>query len=343
MQILICSIKMPIRHTENEVIRAAQEIVRLNCIFAEDFWIYKQSLDARKKNNIHYVYSVAATVPDDTVCNGKDIIPLMDGGNLEIPQNVSLDSRPVVVGTGPCGLFAAYVLAKSGNPPIVIERGEKVEDRVKTIESFWAGGMLNPNSNVQFGEGGAGTFSDGKLNTGVNNPRIGWILQQFVKAGADYVTIHVEADQPQNTLEALDKIHSLGCKAGIVLKPRTPAEAAIPALMQQRMIPLQSPPNPPNPFLPHPKIKNRTIHQAPLSPNIPSLFLFPALPDSTATSAGLNIPSIISLLLHLSISTQCVDTYLKLLMKFLNSLSKSLPCSFSKFLAKFSIPSLSPF
>ena len=184
MQILICSIKMPIKHTEKEVIRAAQEIVRLNCIFAEDFWIYKQSLDARKKNNIHYVYSVAATAPDDTVCDGKSVIPLNDGGNLEIPQNVSLDSRPVVVGTGPCGLFAAYVLAKSGNPPLVIERGEKVEDRVKTIEDFWVGGKLNPNSNVQFGEGGAGTFSDGKLNTRISDIRQRYVLKTFAENGA---------------------------------------------------------------------------------------------------------------------------------------------------------------
>lgn len=175
---------MPIRHTEKEVIRAAQEIVRLNCIFAEDFWIYKQSIDARKKNNIHYVYSVAATVPDNTVCDGKVITTLADGGRLEIPQNVSLGSRPVVVGTGPCGLFAAFVLAKSGNPPLVIERGEKVEDRVKTIESFWAGGTLNPNSNVQFGEGGAGTFSDGKLNTRISDVRQRYVLKTFTEHGA---------------------------------------------------------------------------------------------------------------------------------------------------------------
>lgn len=175
---------MPIRHTEKEVIRAAQEIVRLNCIFAEDFWIYKQSIDARKKNNIHYVYSVAATVPDNTVCDGKVITTMADGGRLEIPQNVSLGSRPVVVGTGPCGLFAAFVLAKSGNPPLVIERGEKVEDRVKTIESFWAGGTLNPNSNVQFGEGGAGTFSDGKLNTRISDVRQRYVLKTFTEHGA---------------------------------------------------------------------------------------------------------------------------------------------------------------
>lgn len=184
MQILIHSIKMPVWHTEEDVIKAAQEIVRLNCVFAEDFRIYKQSIDARKKNNIHYVYSVAATAPQNTVCDGRVITRLNDGDNMEIPTDVSLDSRPVVVGTGPCGLFAAYVLAKSGNPPLVVERGEKVEDRVKTIEHFWSGGKLNVNSNVQFGEGGAGTFSDGKLNTRISDVRQRYVLKTFTEHGA---------------------------------------------------------------------------------------------------------------------------------------------------------------
>ncbi|MBQ2613867.1 MAG: NAD(P)/FAD-dependent oxidoreductase [Clostridia bacterium] len=184
MKIVIHAISMPLRHTQQDVIKAAQEIVRLRCIKATDFWIYKQSIDARKKDKIHYVYSVGATVPDDTPCDGKVIAELPEdaGESLSIPQR-KLQTRPVIVGMGPCGLFAAYVLAKSGNPPLVIERGEPVEQRAKTVETFWNGGKLNPNSNIQFGEGGAGTFSDGKLNTRISDIRQRYVLSTFVAHG----------------------------------------------------------------------------------------------------------------------------------------------------------------
>lgn len=182
MKIVIHAIKMPIRHTQQDVIEAAQEIVRLRSVMAKDFQIYKQSIDARKKGQIHYVYSVSATAEDKTVCDGKVICPLPDSGELTIPQK-RLGKRPVVVGMGPCGLFAAYVLAKSGNPPLIIERGETIENRTKTVENFWQGGELNPNSNIQFGEGGAGTFSDGKLNTRISDPRQRYVLKTFVSHG----------------------------------------------------------------------------------------------------------------------------------------------------------------
>ena len=87
--------------------------------------------------------------------------------------------RPVVVGMGPCGLFTAYILTLSGNPPLIIERGGMVEERVKSVEEFWNSGKLNTESNVQFGEGGAGTFSDGKLNTGIKDKRQRFILKTF--------------------------------------------------------------------------------------------------------------------------------------------------------------------
>jgi uncharacterized FAD-dependent dehydrogenase len=94
------------------------------------------------------------------------------------------EKRPVVVGFGPAGMFAALVLALAGLKPLVLERGEDAQSRHEKVERFFASGQLDTKSNVQFGEGGAGTFSDGKLNTGVNNPRIGWILEQLVAAGA---------------------------------------------------------------------------------------------------------------------------------------------------------------
>ncbi len=184
MRIVISSIRMPIRHTEKEVLNAAQEIVRRRCIPAEEFRIYKQSLDARRKNHIYYTYSVLATVPDGTLCDGKELRPFSNQDELAIPQDRKLSSRPVVVGMGPCGLFAAYVLAKSGNPPLVLERGESVYERAKTVERFWNNGAFNPESNVQFGEGGAGTFSDGKLNTRIGDPRQRFVLKTFCRHGA---------------------------------------------------------------------------------------------------------------------------------------------------------------
>lgn len=93
--------------------------------------------------------------------------------------------RPVIIGFGPCGMFAALTLARRGYKPIVIERGAEVSQRVKDVEKFWTEGILNPESNVQFGEGGAGTFSDGKLTTGIKDPRIRKVLEDFVRAGAD--------------------------------------------------------------------------------------------------------------------------------------------------------------
>ncbi len=183
MQIVIENIKMPISHTKDEVLSAAREIVRLNCISATNFSIYKQSLDARRKSNIHYVYSVLAECSAKPKSLPKNIKLLSDDGRLEIPK-VLLASRPVVVGMGPCGIFSALVLAQSGNPPIIIERGEGVDERTKSVKSFWESGELNPNSNVQFGEGGAGTFSDGKLNTRIGDPRQRYVLETFARFGA---------------------------------------------------------------------------------------------------------------------------------------------------------------
>lgn len=183
MQIVIDNIKMPIRHSREDVLKAAREIVRLDCLSAKNFDIYKQSIDARRKNNIHYVYAVTAEVPDNSGIGSRDIRPLKKEDEIHIPK-VMLGSRPVIVGMGPCGLFAALVLAESGNPPIMIERGEPVEERQKTVETFWKMGTLNTASNVQFGEGGAGTFSDGKLNTRIGDRRQRFVLETFVRFGA---------------------------------------------------------------------------------------------------------------------------------------------------------------
>ena len=146
----------------------------------------KRSLDARKKNDIHYTCSAALTLRrgEERALKfaGKDAAPYVPPV-YEIPK-VSCTERPVVVGFGPAGMFAALLLAKAGARPLVIERGQAVEQRAAAVKTFRKGGALNPESNVQFGEGGAGTFSDGKLNTGTHDKRMFWVLREFAAHGA---------------------------------------------------------------------------------------------------------------------------------------------------------------
>ena len=150
--------------------------------------ILRQSIDARNKSEVHYVYTVGTDLPDE-----ERLVKNAPGRNVTLIERkeyaapaVKRTSKlpPVVVGMGPAGLFAALFLARSGIPSIVLERGQDVDRRTKDMERFWGGGALDPSSNVQFGEGGAGTFSDGKLTTGTHDPRIGAVLDALVEAGA---------------------------------------------------------------------------------------------------------------------------------------------------------------
>ncbi|MBQ6841067.1 MAG: FAD-dependent oxidoreductase [Bacilli bacterium] len=154
--------------------------------------ITKQSLDARDKNNILYVYEFNVVINNEedylkrNKCN--DIVLSLDDKYIfEKSGKTTLNNPIVIVGAGPAGLFCAYTLAENGYKPIIIERGKPVEQRIGDIQKFWEEGLLNPESNVQFGEGGAGTFSDGKLNTLVkdSNNRMKKVFETFVECGAN--------------------------------------------------------------------------------------------------------------------------------------------------------------
>ncbi|ADG81264.1 NAD(P)/FAD-dependent oxidoreductase [Thermincola potens] len=150
--------------------------------------VLKKAVDARKKDNIHFVYSVEIELPEKTgrrIAGKHGLTPVTEQPNAPlVPGNIPLGYRPVIVGTGPAGLFAALLLAEYGYRPLVLERGYDVETRTAKVLDFWENRALDPECNVQFGEGGAGTFSDGKLTTRINDPRVTRVFETFVAAGA---------------------------------------------------------------------------------------------------------------------------------------------------------------
>lgn len=152
--------------------------------------IVRRSIDARRKPRIYFVFTVDVSLHHEELIwkhcrDNKDVrrLAAQEGPSIK-PGTKPLGHRPVVVGTGPSGLAAAMELARYGYRPLVLERGCDIDTRTKHVEEFWQGGPFRPESNVQFGEGGAGTFSDGKLTTRVNHPLLPHILESFVKAGA---------------------------------------------------------------------------------------------------------------------------------------------------------------
>ena len=187
--IRIREISMHPEHNVAQLSFEAAQLLKISASKVRKLKIVRRSVDARKKPDIRIVYTIDVTVEGNEKkilhnarCKRASIAPV---SYYKVPKPKGLPKhRPVVVGFGPAGMFAALILAINGLCPIVLERGEDAATRHEKVEHFFATGELDTKSNIQFGEGGAGTFSDGKLNTGVNNPRIGWILEQFVKAGA---------------------------------------------------------------------------------------------------------------------------------------------------------------
>ena len=150
-----------------------------------DFKINKKSIDARHKPDVYYVYEIDVDVNDKKYLKYENIELINDEVYKISKANKTPLYRPIIIGFGPAGIFASYILAKAGLNPIIFERGKKIEDRVLDVEDFWKNNVLDNNSNVQFGEGGAGTFSDGKLNTMIKEKtRQKFVFETFVKFGA---------------------------------------------------------------------------------------------------------------------------------------------------------------
>ena len=188
--IRITQLKLPVGHKPEELRRKIAKTLKCgeNTFSYE---IIRQSLDARHKDDKKFVY----TVDIETIAENKILRKVHNNNIMSItkkeysfpaPGTESLEHSPIVVGSGPAGLFCAWYLAKAGYRPLVVERGQEAQKRKETVDRFWKDGVLDPDSNVQFGEGGAGTFSDGKLNTLVKDPngRNHEVLKRFVEAGA---------------------------------------------------------------------------------------------------------------------------------------------------------------
>ena len=162
--IRIKDIKIRENLSDEEVLKIAISKQKIKQDEIEEWYIYKKSIDARKKEDVHYNYSFNIKLKDKK--RERKFEKIEETFLTPIKVSRKSNYRPVIVGTGPAGLFAALTLIENGIKPIVLERGKKVEDRIEDVNNFNQNRKINVKSNVQFGEGGAGTFSDGKLNTG---------------------------------------------------------------------------------------------------------------------------------------------------------------------------------
>ena len=176
--------------SEEDVVKIACKNYKLDYSNVQKFVIYKKSIDARNKEDVHYNYTIDVDYSGSKISKNIKVVP-EESFELNIDVKRKEPKRPVIIGAGPAGLFCALILVKNGIKPIIIEQGKKVEDRQKDIDEFIKTGKLNINSNIQFGEGGAGTFSDGKLTTGVNNPLGRIVLKEFVNFGAPSQIMYV--------------------------------------------------------------------------------------------------------------------------------------------------------
>ncbi len=216
----VTGLKLPLGFQGEDLKDAAAKKLRLPPGAVLGARLCKKSVDARKKEDVHFVCAAEVEIDGD---EGKLLSRRRDPSvqrvrpyRYEPPSCGKLPQRPVVVGFGPGGMFAALLLAQAGQRPIVLERGQPVEARAASVEGFWKRRVLDPQSNVQFGEGGAGTFSDGKLITGTGDARIRKVLEELVKAGAPEEILyeakpHVGTDKLPGVVRAIrEEVIALG-------------------------------------------------------------------------------------------------------------------------------------
>ena len=185
MEFILNNVYLSLEMDESNIPSIISKMIKVEESYIVNYKIIKKAVDSRNKNRILFVYSLLVTLSRyfehiwaNTNVRKNNLVEKID-----VPI-VQMEKRPIVIGFGPCGMFSALILARAKAKPIIIERGKMVEDRIKDVEAFKNRAILNTESNFCFGEGGAGTFSDGKLNTGVNDPKIRFILNEMIKHGA---------------------------------------------------------------------------------------------------------------------------------------------------------------
>ncbi len=187
----ITQVRLPVSHTEEELAARIAARLRVPVPAIRSWTVERRSIDARKKPQLYYTYTVLAEIErEEKILRHRSLTGVsryeQPVYRFPVPEAPAGAERPVIIGSGPAGLFCARVLAEHGFRPLVLERGDDVETRKARVRHFWESGELDPDSNVQFGEGGAGTFSDGKLYTGIHDPegRIREVMRIFIEAGA---------------------------------------------------------------------------------------------------------------------------------------------------------------
>jgi uncharacterized protein len=220
----INGIKLELGESEELLKKKAAAILNISIEDIVIIEVIKKAIDARRHKPPHFVYALRISVSEDT------ILPAGFSNGLELPQGKAKTPIPflslvcrskfpvVVIGSGPAGLFAAYVLARRGIPLLLLDRGAPIEKRTKDVQAFWEEGILTPQSNVLFGEGGAGTFSDGKLTSRTKNPYSAWVKQILVEMGAPEAILtdakpHIGTDKLRKVIVNLrNNLLDMGCR-----------------------------------------------------------------------------------------------------------------------------------